>query len=83
MFSVTVLSIASPTLMPRGASKLHIDIFSGIFHIAYMMKQGGTAMEGWTFWNAGNTWLGRRLSDNKMVHGGTYKAVLFNAQYAD
>ena len=40
-------------------------------------------MQGWTFWNAGNTWLGRRLSDNKMVHGGTYSAVLFNAQYSD
>ena len=40
-------------------------------------------MQGWTFWNAGNTWFGRRLSDDKVVHGGTYKAVLFNAQYAD
>ena len=40
-------------------------------------------MKGWTFWNSGNAWFGRRLADNKMVHGGTYKAVLFNAQYAD
>ena len=47
------------------------------------METKEMVMEGWTFWNAGNTWLGRRLSDNKMVQGGTYKAVLFNAQYAD
>ena len=40
-------------------------------------------MNGWTFWNVGNTWFGRRLFDNKMVRAGTYNAVLFNAQYAD
>jgi hypothetical protein len=45
------------------------------------METKEMVMTGWTFWNAGNTWLGRRLSDDKMVHGGTYKAVLLQAEW--
>lgn len=40
-------------------------------------------MEGWTFWNVSGKWFGKRLADNKIVRGGTYLAVLSNAQYAD
>jgi hypothetical protein len=40
-------------------------------------------MQGWTFWNVSGKWFGSRLSDNKVVYGGTYQAALFNAQYAN
>ena len=38
-------------------------------------------MEGWTFWNVGGKWFGKRLADNVMVRAGTYSAVLFNAEH--
>lgn len=40
-------------------------------------------MDGWTFWNVGGYWFGRRLLDNKIVRAGTYPAVRDHASWAD
>jgi hypothetical protein len=45
------------------------------------MSKGEEKMEGWTFWNVGGKWFGKRLADNVMVRAGTYSAVLFNAEH--
>lgn len=38
-------------------------------------------MEGWTFWNVGGKWFGKRLKDGAQVSGGTYVSVQKQAQW--
>ena len=38
-------------------------------------------MEGWTFWNVGGKWFGKRLADGAKVSAGTYISVQNQARW--